>query len=73
MPFAVHTGVRLTRAAPEEVVGHLAWDQHRTTAGNGMHGGPTTVAVVTELRDDEDRLVAQVTQSQAVLYSRPGS
>ncbi|NHU42920.1 MULTISPECIES: PaaI family thioesterase [Rhodococcus] len=125
MPFAVHTGVRLTKAAPEEVVGHLEWEQHRTTAGNGMHGGAlmtladsvgavcaflnlpagaststtssstvftrgvrkgtvtatarplhagrTTVAVVTELRDGEDRLVAQVTQSQAVLHRQPGS
>lgn len=39
MPFAVHTGVQLDSAAAEEVVGHLDWDNHRTTAGNGMHGG----------------------------------
>jgi uncharacterized protein (TIGR00369 family) len=107
------------------VVGHLDWEQHRTTAGNGMHGGAlmtladsvgavcavlnlpagaatsttssstvftrgvrkgtvtatarplhagrSTVAIVTELRDDEDRLVAQVTQSQAVLHPQPES
>jgi acyl-coenzyme A thioesterase PaaI-like protein len=29
--------------------------------------GRSTIAVVTELRDDRDRLVAQVTQTQAVL------
>jgi 1,4-dihydroxy-2-naphthoyl-CoA hydrolase len=119
MPFAVHTGVQLDSAASEEVVGHLDWDNHRTTAGNGMHGGAlmtladsvgavcaflnlppgagtsttssstvftrgvrkgtvtatarplhagrSTIAIVTELRDDEGRLVAQVTASQAVL------
>lgn len=39
MPFAVHTGIQLDSAAPEQVVGHLDWDSHRTTAGNGMHGG----------------------------------
>lgn len=32
-----------------------------------IHVGRTTIAVSTELRDDEGRLVAQVTQSQAVL------
>jgi 1,4-dihydroxy-2-naphthoyl-CoA hydrolase len=32
-----------------------------------LHTGRTVVVVQTELRDDEGRLVAQVTQSQAVL------
>lgn len=32
-----------------------------------LHVGRSTIAVVTELRDEEGRLVAQVTQSQAVL------
>ncbi|TQF68573.1 PaaI family thioesterase [Rhodococcus spelaei] len=119
MPFAVHTGVQLTSAAPEETVGTLDWSEHRTTAGPGMHGGAvmtladsvgavcaflnlppgagtsttssstvftrgvrkgtvtatarplhvgrSTIAVLVEVRDDEGRLVAQVTQSQAVL------
>jgi 1,4-dihydroxy-2-naphthoyl-CoA hydrolase len=119
MPFAVHTGVALTAAGPEETVGTLDWDDHRTTAGAAMHGGAvmtladsvgavcaflnlppdamtsttssnavftrgvrggtvtatarplhvgrSTIAVSVEVRDDEGRLVAQVTQSQAVL------
>jgi uncharacterized protein (TIGR00369 family) len=32
-----------------------------------LHAGRSTIAVTTELRDDEERLVAQVTQTQAVL------
>ncbi|MEZ5124551.1 MAG: PaaI family thioesterase [Solirubrobacterales bacterium] len=32
-----------------------------------LHVGRSVIVVQTELRDDEDRLVAQVTQSQAVL------
>ena len=32
-----------------------------------LHVGRSTIAVVTELRDESGRLVAQVTQSQAVL------
>jgi uncharacterized protein (TIGR00369 family) len=32
-----------------------------------LHRGRTTVVVVTELRDDQGRLVAQTTQTQAVL------
>jgi uncharacterized protein (TIGR00369 family) len=32
-----------------------------------LHVGRSTIVVVTELRDDAGRLVAQVTQSQAVL------
>lgn len=119
MPFAVHTGVALTAASPEETVGSLDWDSHRTTAGAGMHGGAvmtladsvgavcaflnlppgaatsttssntvftrgvrkgtvtatarplhvgrSTIAIAIDVRDDEGRLVAQVTQSQAVL------
>ncbi|MBN9619604.1 MAG: PaaI family thioesterase [Actinobacteria bacterium] len=34
-----------------------------------LHVGRSTIAVSTELRDDQGRLVAQVTQSQAVLGS----
>jgi uncharacterized protein (TIGR00369 family) len=32
-----------------------------------LHAGRTVIVVQTDLRDDRDRLVAQVTQSQAVL------
>ncbi|MGI8678651.1 MAG: PaaI family thioesterase [Jatrophihabitans sp.] len=35
-----------------------------------LHVGRTTIAVVTEIRDDQGRLVAQTTQSQAVLQQR---
>jgi 1,4-dihydroxy-2-naphthoyl-CoA hydrolase len=119
MPFAAAVGVTLESAAKDEVVGRLAYDESRTTAGGALHGGAlmtladsvgavcaflnlppdaatsttssstvfmrglrsggvtatarplhvgrSTIAVVTELRDDDGRLVAQVTQSQAVL------
>jgi uncharacterized protein (TIGR00369 family) len=38
-----------------------------TAAARPLHVGRTTIAVTTEIRDDAGRLVAQVTQSQAVL------
>lgn len=38
-----------------------------TATARPLHVGRTTIAVTTEIRDDEGRLAAQVTQSQAVL------
>jgi 1,4-dihydroxy-2-naphthoyl-CoA hydrolase len=38
-----------------------------TATGRPIHVGRSTIVVLTELRDDEGRLVAQVTQTQAVL------
>ena len=38
-----------------------------TATSTPLHVGRTTIVVRTELRDDDDRLVAQVTQTQAVL------
>lgn len=38
-----------------------------TATARPLHAGRSTIAVVTELRDDAGRIVAQVTQSQAVL------
>ena len=38
-----------------------------TALARPLHVGRSTIAVVTEVRDDSQRLVAQVTQSQAVL------
>ena len=38
-----------------------------TATARPLHVGRSTIAVLTELRDDQGRLVAQVTQSQAVL------
>lgn len=120
MPFAATAGVRIVRAAADEVLGELDWAAERTTAGGALHGGAimtladsvgavcaflnlpegaggtTTVesktnfmravregsvtaistplhrgrrfvVVETELRDDSERLVAKVTQTQAVL------
>ena len=40
-----------------------------TATARPLHVGRSTIAVVTELRDSDERLVAQVTQSQAVLAS----
>jgi len=36
-----------------------------------LHVGRTTIVVDTELRDDQDKLVARVTQTQAVLAAKP--
>lgn len=38
-----------------------------TATARPIHVGRSTIAVVTEIRDDAGKLVAQVTQSQAVL------
>lgn len=38
-----------------------------TATARPLHAGRSTIAVLTELRDGEGRLVAQTTQSQAVL------
>lgn len=40
-----------------------------TATARPLHVGRTTIVVSTELRDDAGRLVAQVTQTQAVLAS----
>jgi len=40
---------------------------HVTAVSRPLHVGRTTVVVDTELRDDDDRLVARTTQTQAVL------
>lgn len=40
-----------------------------TATARPLHVGRSTIAVTTELRDDDGRLVAQVTQTQAVLTS----
>lgn len=120
MPFARTLGVRLERAEPAEVVGALAWDPSRCTAGGVLHGGAlmsladtvgalvaylnlpegattttmtsttqlfrpvtagevravarplnvgrTVITAQTDLFDDRDRRVAQVTQLQAVRH-----
>jgi uncharacterized protein (TIGR00369 family) len=41
-----------------------------TATARPLHVGSTTVVVETELRDDDDRLVGKVTQTQAVLRPR---
>lgn len=43
-----------------------------TATARPLHAGRTTVAIVTELRDGDGKLVAHVTQSQAVLAATPG-
>jgi uncharacterized protein (TIGR00369 family) len=42
-----------------------------TARSNALHVGSTTIVVETEVRDDTGRLVAKVTQTQAVLRPRP--
>ena len=40
---------------------------HANAVSRPLHAGRTLIVVETEIRDDNDRLVAKVTQSQAVL------
>ena len=42
-----------------------------TARSTALHVGSTTIVVETEVRDDTGRLVAKVTQTQAVLRPRP--
>lgn len=39
MPFAGHTGVEITAASKDAVIGHLDWAPERCTIGGLMHGG----------------------------------
>lgn len=39
MPFARLAGVELLEARPDLVVGRVAWDESRCTAGGILHGG----------------------------------
>jgi uncharacterized protein (TIGR00369 family) len=41
-----------------------------TARATPLHAGSTTIVVETEVRDDSGRLVAKVTQTQAVLRPR---
>jgi 1,4-dihydroxy-2-naphthoyl-CoA hydrolase len=121
MPFSVACGVELDAAGPDEVRGHMAWQEERCTAGGVLHGGALmtladslgavcaflnipegagtstiesktnfvravrsgaahattrplhvgrqTIVLQTEIRDHDGKLVAFVTQTQAVLQS----
>ncbi|MFI6559332.1 PaaI family thioesterase [Streptomyces sp. NPDC050534] len=125
MPFAAGLGIELHEAAPDRVVGSLAWTPEACTAGGVLHGGAlmaladsvgavcaylnipagagtstvesktnflrgvtsgrvhatartlhvgfTLVVVQTDLRDDNDRLVGQTTQTQIVLGANGGA
>ncbi|MFI6654784.1 PaaI family thioesterase [Streptomyces sp. NPDC050523] len=125
MPFAAGLGIELHEAAPDRVVGSLAWTPEACTAGGVLHGGAlmaladsvgavcaylnipagagtstvesktnflrgvtsgrvhatartlhvgfTLVVVQTDLRDDNDRLVGQTTQTQIVLGANRGA
>jgi acyl-coenzyme A thioesterase PaaI-like protein len=52
MPFTEQIGVVIETASKDEVAGHV---------------GRTTIVAQTEVRDANDKLVALVTQTQAVL------
>jgi 1,4-dihydroxy-2-naphthoyl-CoA hydrolase len=121
MPFSVACGIELDAAGPEEVRGHMKWQEDRCTTGGILHGGALmsladtlggvcaflnlpegagtstiesktnflravrngaahartrplhvgrqTIVLTTEIRDDAGKLVAVVTQTQAVLQS----
>ncbi len=123
MPFAASLGIELTAAEPDEVQGHMKWDESRCTVGGVLHGGAlmtfadslgaicaflnlpegaagtatiesktnlfravrsgvvqgtsrplhvgrSTIVVQTDLLDEQERRVAQVTQTQSVLTPR---
>lgn len=39
MPFAVQSGVEITAASPDAVIGHVDWAEARCTIGGLVHGG----------------------------------
>jgi acyl-coenzyme A thioesterase PaaI-like protein len=69
MPFAATLGIETLAAAADEVRARLAHSDAFTTTGGALHVGGTVIVIETEVRNDDGKLVAKVTQSQAVLRS----
>ena len=73
MPFAVHTGVEITEASKDAVVGHLDWAPERCTIGGLLHGGALMTladslgAVAAFLHLPEGASTATVSSSTALL------
>lgn len=67
-PYTGFLGIEIVTASRDEVRSRLAWDAAKCTAGGmALHKGKRTIVVDTELRDDAGKLLARVTQTQAVL------
>ena len=60
-------GAQTTTISSSTTFMHAVRGGEVTATARSLHAGRRVIAVQTELRDDEDRLVAQVTQTQAVL------
>jgi 1,4-dihydroxy-2-naphthoyl-CoA hydrolase len=73
MPFTVHTGVEITAADRDAVVGHLDWAEERCTIGGLMHGGALMTladslgAVAAFLHLPEGASTATVTSNTSLL------
>jgi len=73
MPYAVHTGVEITSASRDAVVGHLDWAPERCTIGGLLHGGALMTladslgAVAAFLHLPEGASTATVTSSTVLL------
>ena len=73
MPFAVQSGVEITAADRDQVVGHLDWAEERCTIGGLMHGGALMTladslgAVAAFLHLPEGASTATVTSNTSLL------
>jgi uncharacterized protein (TIGR00369 family) len=65
MPFSLGLGIELEAASPQEVRALHSGYAHAVC--RPLHVGRTVIVVQTDIYDDDDRRVAQVTQTQAVL------
>lgn len=78
MPFAVHTGVAITAASRDEVIGHLDWAEERCTIGGVLHGGALMTladslgAVAAFLHLPEGASTATVSSSTVLLRPTTG-
>ena len=60
-------GATTTTTASNTVFTRAARSGTITAAAHPIHRGRSTIAVLTEIRDDAGKLIAQTTQTQAVL------
>jgi len=73
MPFAVHSGVVITAASQDAVVGYVDWSEDRCTVGGLMHGGALMTladslgAVAAFLHLPEGASTATVTSNTSLL------
>ena len=63
MPFAAMLGIELVEAKPEVVRANLSWNAQHCTLGGVLHVRRTSIVAQTDLFDENERRVAQATQT----------